>query len=180
MFICRDPWVFSTHRIPHMMLEMAEWVQKSRHDLRFHFLEVWCLLILVSPLICLWRIQYNSSETPAGVVAGWDWSASRREKSQLPSLGLGHIWGTTCAPNSMWKQTITSLSMTCMKSDPDWFHHFFCPTSHRNTLVSLGEFVFVFNFGCTRYSFLLRTSLLAAITGYSVIATHWFSVCASL
>ena len=25
-----------------MMLEMAEWVQKSRHYLRLHFPELWC------------------------------------------------------------------------------------------------------------------------------------------
>ena len=34
--------------------------------------------------------------------------------------------------------------MTCMKSDPDWFHPFSCPSSPKTSLVSLGEFFFLF------------------------------------
>ena len=31
-----------------------------------------------------------------------------------------------------------------MKSDPDWFHPFSCPSSPKTSLVSLGEFFFLF------------------------------------
>ena len=63
--------------------------------------------------------------------------------------------------------------MTCMKSKPDWFHPFLCPASPEPSLVSLGELFFFFNFGCTRSSLLLRTSLFAASRGCSVISVHW-------
>ena len=86
------------------------------------------------------------------LVQGWDGDASGRVKSQLPSLGLRHVWGTTYIPRSLWKQAVASLGMPCMISDPDWFHHFTCPPSPETSLVSLGEFFFFFNFGSTRSS----------------------------
>ena len=109
------------------------------------------------------------------IVEGWEGGTSGRVKSQLPSLRLGHVWGTTYIPSSLWKQALASLSMTCMISDPDWFHPFSCPASPETSLVSLQEFLFIyfFNFGCTRSLLLLRTSLFAVNSGYSVIAVHW-------
>ena len=76
------------------------------------------------------------------LVEGWEAGTSGRVKSQLPSLGLGHIWGATYIPSSLWKQAVASLSMTCMISDPDWFHPFSCHASPETSLVSLGEFLF--------------------------------------
>ena len=73
------------------------------------------------------------------LVEGWEGGTSRRVKSQLPSLGLGHVWGTIYFPSFLWKQAVASLSMTCMKSDPEWFHHFSCPASSETSLVSLRE-----------------------------------------
>ena len=80
------------------------------------------------------------------LVEGWDGGTSGRVKSQLPSLGLGHVWGTTYIPSSLWKQALASLSMTCMISDPDWFHPFSCPASPETSLVSLQEFLFIYLF----------------------------------
>ena len=118
------------------------------------------------------------------LVEGWDGGTSGRVKSQLPRLGLGHVWGTTYIPSSLWKQALASLSMTCMISDPDWFHPFSCPASPETSLVSLGEYFninlfiliggifFKKHFHLTKFSLLLRTSLFAASRGYSVIAVH--------
>ena len=78
------------------------------------------------------------------LVEGWEGGTSGRVKSQLPSLGLGHVWGTTHIPSSLWKQVVASLSTTCMISDPDWFHHLTCPASPETSLVSLGEFFFFY------------------------------------
>ena len=78
------------------------------------------------------------------LVEGWEGGDSGRVKSQLPSLGLGHIWGTTYIPSSLWKQAVSSLSTTCIISDSDWFHPFTCPASPETSLVSLGEFFFFF------------------------------------
>ena len=60
------------------------------------------------------------------------------------SLGLGHIWGTTYIPSSLWKQALASLSMTYMISDSDWFHPFSCPAFPETSLVSLPDFCFNF------------------------------------
>ena len=48
------------------------------------------------------------------------------------SFGLGH----NLCPNSLEKQAVASLSITCLVSDPAWFHPFSCPAS---SLISLGE-----------------------------------------
>ena len=73
-------------------------------------------------------------------VKGWEGGTSGRVKSQLPSLGLGHVWGISYVQSSLWKQAVASLSMTCMKSDPDWFHPFSCPASPETSLISLWEY----------------------------------------
>ena len=46
----------------------------------------------------------------------------------------------------MWKQTVASLSTTCMKSDPDWFHPVSCPVSPETTLVFWENYFFFFGF----------------------------------
>ena len=63
-------------------------------------------------------------DTSSELVEGWEGGASGRVKSQLPSLGLGHVWGITYVPSSLWKQVVSSLSTTCMISDTDCFIHF--------------------------------------------------------
>ena len=85
-------------------------------------------------------------DTSSVLVEGWEGSASGRVKSQLPSLGLGHVWGTTYVPSSLWKQAVASLSTICMISDPDWFHPFSCPASPETSLVSLGEYFNIYLF----------------------------------
>ena len=118
---------------------------------------IWGIIFLSFGVCCFYchlLFVFGGSNTRAwrhqlGVVLGWEGGASMRVKSQLPSLGLEHIWGTTYVPSSMWKQTVASFSMTYMKSDPDWFHPLSCPASPETTLVSLGEFLFFF-FCCTR------------------------------
>ena len=135
-------WVNPLHemtgRISDMMLDMPKRAQKSIHFLRLYFPELWRLLLLVSPLICLWTLQ-GLGDTRWVLVERWDGEASGRVKSQLPSLGLGHVWVTTYIPSSLWKHAIASLSMTCMKSDQDLFYPFSRPASPETTLVSLGE-----------------------------------------
>ena len=67
------------------------------------------------------------------LVEGWEGGASGKVKSQLPSLGLGHIWGTTYIPSSLWKQAVASLSMTCVISDIDclfFLFHVLLPLRH--------------------------------------------------
>ena len=80
------------------------------------------------------------------LVEGWEGSTSGRVKFQLHNLGLGHVWGTTYIPSSLWKQAVASLSMTCLISDPDWFHPVSCPAFPETSLVSLGESFFFFSF----------------------------------
>ena len=125
---------------------MAEWVQKSWHYLRLHFPELCCpSASRVSYDLSLEDLIQGLGDTSWVFVEGWEGGASGRVKSQLPSLGLGHVWGTTYVPSSLWKQAVASLSMTCMKSDPDCFHPFSCPASPETSLVSLGEFFFFLN-----------------------------------
>ena len=59
--------VFETHRVSDMMLDMADWMQKSRHYLSLPFPELLCLLLLVSPLICLWRSNTRAWRHQLGV-----------------------------------------------------------------------------------------------------------------
>ena len=80
------------------------------------------------------------------LVEGLQRGASGTVKSQVHSLGLGHIWNTTYIPSSLWKQDVASLSMTFLISDPDLFHPFSCTASPETSLVSLGEFFFFFFF----------------------------------
>ena len=153
-----------------MVLEMAERVQKSRHYLRLHFPELWCLFASsVTFDLSLEDLIQGLGDTSWVLVEGWEGGANGRVKSQLPSTQLEHIWGTTYVPSSLWKQTVAYLSM---KSDPDYFHPFSCPASPETSWF-LWETFFFLNFGCTRSSLLLRTSLFAASRGYSVIPVHW-------
>ena len=111
--------------IPDMMLEMAEWVQKSRHYLRLHFPELWCLFASsVTFDLSLEDLIQRLWDTSSELVEGWEGGASGRVKSQLPSLGLGHVWGIYYVQSSLWKQVVASLSTTCMISDTDCFIHF--------------------------------------------------------
>ena len=108
------------------------------------------------------------------IVEGKEGGTSGRVKSQLHSLGLGHFWGTTYIPSSLWKQAVASLSMTCMKSNPDWFHSFHALLPLRPHWILWDNLKKKkFFFGCSRFSLLLRTSLFAASRGYSVISVHW-------
>ena len=127
------------------MLEMPEWVQKSRHYLRLHFPELWCLFASsVTFDLSLEDLIQRLWDTSLVLVEGREGGASGRVKSQLSSLGLGHVWGTTYVPISLWKRAVASLSTTCMKSNPDWFHAFSCPASPETSLVSLQEFLFYY------------------------------------
>ena len=63
-------------------------------------------------------------DTSSELVERWEGGASGRVKSQLPSLGLGHVWGIYYVQSSLWKQVVASLSTTCMISDTDCFIHF--------------------------------------------------------
>ena len=126
------------------MLEMAEWVQKSRHYLRLHFPEPRCPFpSSVTFDLSLEDLIQGLGDTSWVLVEGWEGGACRKVKSQLPSLGLGHVWGTTYVPSSLWKQAVASLSMTCMKSDPDRFHPFSSLASYETSLVSLGEYIYI-------------------------------------
>ena len=49
-----------------MMLEMPEWVQKSSHYLRLHFLELWCLFPSSVTFDLSLDDLNKGSETPAG------------------------------------------------------------------------------------------------------------------
>ena len=123
------------------MLEMAEWVQKSRHYLRLHFPEPRCHFpSSVTFDLSLEDLIEGFGDTSWVLVEGWEGGASGRVKSQLPSLGLGHVWGTTYVSSSLWKHAVASLSTTCMKSNPDRFHPLSYLASPGTSLVSLGEY----------------------------------------
>ena len=128
------------------MLEMPEWVQKLRHYLRLHFPELWCLFASsVTFDLSLEDLIQRHWDTSSLLVEGWEGGASGRVKSQLPSLGLGDIWGTTYVPSSLWKQVVASLFTTCMISDSDWlivFHALLPLTPH----WFLYENIFKYNF----------------------------------
>ena len=104
-----------------MMLEMPEWVQKSRYFLRLHFPELWFFASSVTFDLSLENLIQRLWDTSSVLVEGWEGGSSGRLKSQLPSFGLGYHWGTTYVPSSLWKQAVAFLSMTCMISNPDWF-----------------------------------------------------------
>ena len=115
-------------------------------------------------------------------------SDTTKVTKQQQQPALRHVWGKTYIPISLWKQAVASLSMTCMISDPDWFHPFSCPASPETSLVSLGEYFninlfiliggifFKKHFHLTKFSLLLRTSLLSASRGYSLIQCTGFSI----
>ena len=92
----------------------------------------WALVCFASSItfdLSLEDLIQGLGDTNWVLVEGWEWGINGRVKSQLPSLRLAHVWGITNIPSSQWKQALASLSMTCMISDPDWFHHFSCPAS---------------------------------------------------
>ena len=73
-----------------MMLEMAERVQKSRHNQRLHFPELWCLFASsVTFDLSLEDLIQGFGETSCMLVEECEGGASRRVKFQLPSLGIG-------------------------------------------------------------------------------------------
>ena len=75
-----------------MMLEMPEWVQKSSHYLRLHFLELWCLFpSSVTFDLSLEDLIQGFGETSCMLVEGCEGGASRRVKFQLRSLRLAHV-----------------------------------------------------------------------------------------
>ena len=113
-------------------------------------------------------------ESQLGIVAWWDRGASRTVKSQLPSIGFGHIWGTTHGPSSMWKQSAASLFDTLHEMRPRLVSSFVISCFHWDHTDFSG--IFLFNFLCTRSSSLLRTSISSANRGYSVIAVQCFSI----
>ena len=113
------------------------------------------------------------------LVQGWDGDASGRVKSQLPSLGLEHIWDTTYISSSLWKQDVASLSILEWNQTQTCFILF-------HVLLPLRPHWFLWenfkkNFGCTRLSLLLRTSLFAAAganlwfqcAGFSFLCFSW-------
>ena len=101
-------------------------------DINWGFIsELWCLASSVTFDLSLEDLIQGLGDTSWVLVEGWDGGTSGRVKSQLPSLGLGHVWGTTYIPSSLWKQAVSSLYMTCMISDQGWFHPFSCPASLR-------------------------------------------------
>ena len=105
----------------------------------------WALVSFASSVtfdLSLEDLIQGLGDTSWVLVEGWEGGASGRVKSQLPSLGLGHVWGTTYIPISLWKQVVGSLSMTCMISDPDLFHPFSCPTFHETSLSVFFFFLF--------------------------------------
>ena len=127
------------------MLDMAERVQKLQTLSEVTF--SWALVSFASSGtidLSLENLIQGLGDINWVLVEGWEGGTSGRVKSQLPSLGLGHIWGTTYIQSSLWKQAVASLSMTCMKSDQDWFHPFSCTASLETSLVSLGEFLSFF------------------------------------
>ena len=150
---------------------------------------IWACIFLSVHVFCFWchlLFVFGGSNTRAwrhqpGVGSGWERGACRRVKSHLPSLGLGHVWGTTYVPSVMWKQTVTSLYMSCVDTDPDCFYPLSCPAFPETLRLpwdhtGFSGRIFFFNFHCPRSSFLLQTSLFASSNSYSLISGHWFSI----
>ena len=90
------------------------------------------------------------------IVEGKEGGTSGRVKSQLPSLGLGHVWGTTYIPSSLWKQAVASLSMTCMIQTQTGFIILHVLLPLRPHWFLWENLFFSFNFGSTRSSFQRR------------------------
>ena len=173
MLTCRDPW--SSLDSQDFRYDAGDGRLGAEIKTLSEFAFSWALVSFASSVtfdLSLEILIQGLGDNSWVLVEGWEGGASRRVKSQLRSLGLGHVWGTTYIPSSLWKQAVASLFMTCMKSNPDWFHPFSCLASPETSLVSLQEFFFL-NFGCTRSSLLLSTSLFAASRDSSVIAVHW-------
>ena len=134
------------------MLEMPEWVQKSRHFLRLHFPELWCLFASSATFdLSLEDLIQRLRDTSSVLFEGWEGGASGRVKSQLPSLGLGHIWGTTYVPSSLWKQAVAYLYTTCMISDSDRFILF-------HVLLPLSPYWFLYE-NILKYKFNIQDSI---------------------
>ena len=93
------------------------------------------------------------------LVEGWEGGASGRVKSQLPSLGLGHVWGTTYIPRSLWKQAVVSLLQALHDIRPRQVSSFFMSCFHL-ALTGFSGRIFLF-------------LIFAATRGYSVMAVHW-------
>ena len=90
------------------------------------------------------------------LVEGWEGGTNGRVKSQLPSLGLGHVWGTTYIPSSLWKQAVASLSMTCMIQTQTGFIILHVLLPLRPHWFLWENLFFSFNFGSARSSFQRR------------------------
>ena len=145
MLTCRDPW--SSLDSQDFRYDAGDGRLGAEIKTLSEFAFSWAWVSFASSVnfdLSLEDLIQGLGDTSWVLVEGWEGGTSGRVKSQLCSLGLGHVWGTTYIPSSLWKQAVTSLSMTCMISEPDWFHHFSCPASRETSLVSLGESFFVF------------------------------------
>ena len=145
MFTCRDPW--SSLDSQDFRYDVGDGRLGVEIETLSEVAFSWAVVSFASSVtfdLSLEDLIQGHGDTSWVLVEGWEGGASGRGKSQPPSLGLGHVWGTTYIPSSLWKQAVASLSMTCMISDPDWFHPFSCPAFTETSLVSLGEFIFFF------------------------------------
>ena len=150
MLTCRDSW--SSLELQDFRYDTGDGRLGAEIETFSEVTFSWALVSFASSVtfdLSLEDLIQGLGDTDWVLVEGWEGGTSGRVKSLLPSLELGHVWGTTHIPSSLWKQVVASLSTTCMISDPDWFHHLTCPASPETSLVSLGEFFFFFNFGST-------------------------------
>ena len=126
-------------------------------DINWGFIsELWCLASSVTFDLSLEDLIQGLGKTSWVLVEGWGGGASGRVKSQLPSLGLGHVWGTTYIPSSLWKQAVASLSMTCMIQTQTGFIILHVLLPLRPHWFLWENLFFSFNFGSTRSSFQRR------------------------
>ena len=145
MLTCRDPW--SSLDSQDFRYDAGDGRLGAEMETLSEVSFSWALVPFASSVtfdLSLEILIQGLGDTSWVLVEGWEGGASRRVKSQLRSLGLGHVWGTTYISSFLWKQAVASLSMTCMISDPEWFHSFSCPASPETSLVSLGDFFLSF------------------------------------
>ena len=101
------------------------------------------------------------------LVEGWEGGASGRVKSQLPSLGLGHVWGTTYIPSSLWKQAISPspcLAWYQTQAGLILFHVLLPLSPHWFLWENFILFLFLQQPGAT---------LLWQCTGFSILCFSW-------
>ena len=115
------------------------------------------------PRLDLWpRMWYIQQKVPCAPAKSWN-SLFWGEMSYRYQLGLtGLLYHL-----SLCFLFISMFSWSIHRCEWD------IKVSHNSCLLFFPHLFFFFNFGCTRSSLLLRTSLLAASWGYSVIALHW-------